>query len=399
MRVLFADKLPDRARTRLAAAGFEVRAEPGLQGEELAARITELEPEVLVVRSTRVTADHVAAGRKLSLVIRAGAGTNTIDLDACSSRGIFVANCPGKNAVAVAELALGLILAVDRFVPDNVIALREGRWSKGAFSKGRGLNGRTLGILGLGAIGREVALRAQAFGMTVIAWSRSLTAEAADELGIRRYDTPEDVARRADVLSVHLALTPETRGLIGDSVFDAMPHGAIFVNTSRAEVVDEASLLHALEQKGIRAGLDVFSGEPSASEGTFTHPLAVHPSVYGTHHIGASTQEAQEAVGDEVCRIVEGFRNEGRVLHRVNAIVRSAATHRVVIRHLDRVGVLAGVLDQLRQASINVQEMENLVFPGGAAIARVQVSSEPPEAVVERLLAVDHVLDVSVVAI
>lgn len=399
MRVLFADKLPDRARVRLASQGFEVRSEPKLDGDALVERLREWDPEVLVVRGTKVTAAHASAGRKLSLVVRAGAGVNTIDVPACSGRGIFVTNCPGKNAVAVAELAMGLLLALDRRIPDAVNDLRAGIWAKGRYGAASGVKGRTLGILGFGDIGRATARRAQGFGMKVVAWSRSLTDAAAAEAGVERVATPEEVARRADVLSVHLALTKETHGLVGESVFAVMKHGALFLNTSRAEVVDEGALLRALDEKGLRAGLDVFANEPPGNEGTIDHPLARHPSVYGTHHIGASTDEAQEAVGDEACRIVETFRDQGKVLNGVNSLIRSAATHRVTVRHLDQVGVLASVLGVLREAQINVQEMENVIFPGGAAIARIQVSSSPDPLAVERLNQLPHVLDVSVVAV
>lgn len=398
MRVLIADKLPDAARTRLASNGFEVRAEPALAAGALAARLSDFEPEVLVVRSTRVTEAHTLAGTKLSLVVRGGAGVNTIDVAACSRRGIFVANCPGKNAVAVAELTLGLLLALDRSIPDNVADLRQGRWDKARYSRGRGLLGRTLGLIGVGAIGQVVAARAVAFGMEVVAWSRSLTDARAAHMGITRLDTPEAVARRADAVSVHLALTPETRGLIGSSVLDVMAPGALFLNTSRAEVVDEAALARAL-QRGIRAGLDVFCGEPAEKVGAFEHALAMHPSVYGTHHIGASTEQAQLAVGDEVCRIVEAFRDEGQVINGINKVITSSASHRLVVRHLDQVGVLARILEPLSQSGINVQEMENIVFPAGAAIARIQISAEPQPALMEQLSALEAVLHVSVVAL
>jgi D-3-phosphoglycerate dehydrogenase / 2-oxoglutarate reductase len=399
MRVLFADKLPDRARVRLASQGFEVRSEPKLDGDALVERLREWDPEVLVVRGTKVPAAAASAARKLSLVVRAGAGVNTIDVAACSARGIFVTNCPGKNAVAVAELAIGLMLALDRRIPDAVNDLRAGKWAKGPYGAASGIKGRTLAILGFGDIGRATARRAQGFGMKVVAWSRSLTDAIAAEHNVERVATPEEAARRADVVSVHLALTKETRGLIGESVFAGMKHGALFLNTSRAEVVDEGALLRALDEKGIRAGLDVFSNEPPGNEGTIDHPLARHPSVYGTHHIGASTDEAQEAVGDEACRIVETFRDHGRVLNGVNSLVRSAATHRVTVRHLDQVGVLASVLGVLREAAINVQEMENVIFPGGAAIARIQVSTGPDAPTIERLNQLPQVLDVSVVAV
>ncbi len=396
MRVLIADKLPDQTRTRLASRGFEVVAEPKLKGEALTERLREFDPDILVVRSTKVTADHTTACDSLSLVIRAGAGTNTIDTEACSSRGIFVANCPGKNAVAVAELTIGWLIALDRFLPDGVADLRAGRWNKAAYSKGRGLQGRVLGLLGLGAIGRAVARRAQGLGMTVVAWSRSLTPERAAELGVGFAGTPEEAAREADAVSVHLALTPETSKLIGESIFGVMRQGALFVNTARSEVVDENALARALEAKGLRAALDVFDGEPADKQGPFDHPLAKHPQVYGSHHTGASTMQAQEAVGEEVCRISETFRDLGRVENLVNKLDRSAATHRVVVRHLDQVGVLAQVLRPLSEAAVNVQEMENIVFPGGAAIARIQVSEPPSEDLVSALQALPAVLHVAV---
>lgn len=397
MRVLFADKLPDQSRTRLAGNGFEVIAEPSLEGEALREAIARVDPTVLVVRGTKVKPEHIEAGRSLSLVIRAGAGVNTIALDAASKAGVFVANCPGKNAVAVAELAMGLMIALDRHIADNVTDLRQGRWNKGTYSKARGLAGRTLGVIGTGQIGCELIQRAKAFDMPVVAWSRSLTDASAEALGVRRFDTPEEVARRADVLSVHVALTPATRGLVGASIFEALRPGSIFLNTSRAEVVDEQALLAALDEKGILAGLDVFSEEPTGKAGDFDHPLAKHPRVYGTHHIGASTDQAQEAVGDEVCRIIETFRATGRAPNCVNLARRTQADHVLVVRHLDRVGVLASVLEALREESINVEEMENTVFEGAeAAVARLHVAGAPSSALVERILKAENVLAASV---
>lgn len=397
MRVLFADKLVDRARVRLASQGFEVRAEAGLSGDSLVDAVRSWKPEVLVVRSTKVSA-AVMDGGALSLIVRAGAGVNTIDVPAASTRGIFVTNCPGKNADAVAELAIGLMVAVDRQIADNTIDLRNGRWAKGRYSKAHGLRGRTLGILGLGQIGEETAKRAKAFGMPVIAWSRSLTDERAEALGIRRFASPEEVAQRADVLSVHLAATQQTKGFVGSSVFEAMKHGAIFLNTSRSEVVDEAALRQALDTKGIRAGLDVYSGEPSGNDGEFHDPLAKHPSVTGTHHIGASTNQAQEAVADEACRIIEVFRATGRAPNCVNLEERGTSTHALVVRHLDRVGVLAAVLGALRGANRNVGAMENTIFTGGgAASARIGIDGAPDEATVAAISALPDVLHVSVV--
>lgn len=369
MRVLFADQLADQARVRLASQGFEVIVEPDLKGDALAHRVAELDATALVVRSTRVEADTLAAP-SLSLVVRAGAGVNTIDLQAASQRGVFVSNCPGRNADAVAELAIGLLVAVDRGIASADADLKAGTWDKKRYSKAAGLAGRTLGVIGTGQIGCGVIKRAQAFGMHVVAWSRSLTDATAESMGITRCERPEDVAAQADALSIHLALTDATRGFVGESILGALKPGAIVLNTSRAEVVDEDALLRALDERGLRAGLDVFSNEPKG-KGTFEHPLASHPSVTGTHHVGASTLQAQEAVADEAARIIEVFRNTGRAPNCVN-LTSPIATHVLGVRHLDRVGVLAGVLDVLKRAEINVGAMENTVFVGGgAATARI----------------------------
>src|SRR5271157_3724155 len=241
MRVLIADKFEPSGIAGLQAAGCEVLAQPGLRDEALAREVERLRPEVLVVRSTKVSEAVLAAGA-LKLVVRAGAGYNTIDVAAASRRGIYVSNCPGKNSIAVAELAFGLILSLDRRIPDNVASLREGRWNKAEFSKARGLFGRTLGLIGLGQIGREMIPRARGFGMPVVAWSRSLTPAGASLLGVEYKASPVEVAAAADIVSVHVALTSQTRGLIDAKFFETMRPGAFFINTSRAEVVDEGAL-------------------------------------------------------------------------------------------------------------------------------------------------------------
>jgi D-3-phosphoglycerate dehydrogenase len=278
----------------------------------------------------------------------------------------------------VAELAFALILALDRRVAENVADLRRGVWNKKEYGRAKGLFGRRLGLLGMGGIGKEMVPRARAFGMPVAAWSRSLTPEAAAALGVERRDSPRDVARDADVVSVHVALKPETKGMIGQDFFAAMKPGAFFINTSRAEVVDQAELERAVRQKGIRAGLDVFAGEPAGGAGAVDDPICQLPGVIGTHHIGASTDQAQEAIAAETVRIVREYSKNGRAPNVVNLARKSPATHLLVVRHLDRVGVLATVFDALKEAGINVQETENIVFDGArAAVARIQLDQPP----------------------
>src|ERR1700704_5427176 len=250
MHVLIADKFEPSGRDGLQAIGCEVSSQPDLKDDALVTAIADLQPDVLVVRGTKVNEPMLAAG-PLKLIVRAGAGYNTIDVAAASRRGIYVSNCPGKNSIAVAELAFALILALDRRIADAVIALRAGEWNKKEFSKARGLFGRTLGLVGLGKIGQEMIPRAKAFGMPVVAWSRSLTVEKANELGVEKMATPLEVARAADIVSVHVALKPDTRMMIGPEFFNAMQEGAYFINTSRGETVDQAALVEAIHAKGI----------------------------------------------------------------------------------------------------------------------------------------------------
>ena len=379
MKVLIADKFEKSGLDGLQALGCDISYQPDLKDDALVEAIRQTAPDVLVVRGTKVTEPMLEAG-PVKLVVRAGAGYNTIDVAAASKRGIYVSNCPGKNSIAVAELAFALVLALDRRIADNVIALRKGEWNKKEFSKARGLYGRTLGLIGVGKIGQEMIPRARAFGMPVVAWSRSLTHERAAELGVEMMESPKAVAAAADVVSVHLALKPETRNLINAEVFDAMRPGAYFINTARGEVVDQQALIGAIRNRGIRAGLDVYALEPTSATAEFQDEIAKEAGLYGTHHIGASTDQAQEAIAAETVRIVAEFKQTGKVPNVVNLAQQTPATHRLVVRHLDRPGVLAGVLDAIKAEHINVQEMENIVFEGAAAaVARINLDNAPSQ--------------------
>jgi len=418
MRILIADKFEQSGVDGLKAIGCEVISQADLKEDALVDALRSTRADVLIVRSTKVTEAMLDAGR-LSLVVRAGAGYNTIDVAAASKRGIYVSNCPGKNAIAVAELAFGLLLAVDRRIPDNVSDLRAGRWNKKEYSKAKGLYGRTLGLLGIGSIGQEMARRAAAFGMTVVIWSRRFDGQDrpmtdADWLtaGFDRAihgaqlwlaPTPADVAARSDVLSIHLALSPVTKGLVDADVLARLRHGAYLINTARAEVVDQEALAAAIRDNGLRVGLDVFPGEPAATAAAFRTPLTELSDsvVYGTHHIGASTDQAQEAIAAETVRVVRSFVETGHVPNAVNLAARTPATHMLVVRHRDRPGVLAHVFDCLRARSINVQETENIVFEGAhAAVARVNLDAQPDEALLAEIGSGNSdILDLQVVAL
>jgi len=396
MKILIADKFEKSGIEGLKAIGAEVLYEPDLVDDSLVSRLAESEATVLVVRSTKVTAAMVDASN-LGLIVRAGAGFNTIDVQAASLRGILVSNCPGKNSQAVAELAFGLIIACDRHIPDNVSDLRAGIWNKKRYSTSRGLHGRTLGLLGMGKISQEMIPRARAFGMNVIAYSRWMTSDIAAALGIGRASTPLDLARMSDIISVHVSLTPDTKGMIDSTFIDAMKPGAIFVNTSRGEVVDQTALLAAVESKGIIAGLDVFDGEPSGGEGSYEGVMTSAKNVYCTHHIGASTEQAQEAIAVETVRIIREYKLTGMAPNVVNVGKAEVATHLLVIRHLDKVGVLAHILSVLKGEGASVQEMENIVLGGAkAAIAQITIDKEPTAEAIREIKSNPNVFDASI---
>ena len=346
----------------------------------------------------KVTAEAIGRASALSLIIRAGAGVNTIDLEAASTHGVFVANTPGKNAIAVAELTMGLILSLDRSIPDAVAELRGGHWLKKRFGKARGLFGRRLGLVGFGAIGREVALRANAFGMDVHAYDVALTDADAEANEVTRASSLEALLGGSDVVSVHVPYTKgRTHHLIGEPELAAMKDGAVLVHTARGGVVDDAALAEALRSGRIRAALDVFEGEPADGEAEWSSPLLQGPGVYGTPHIGASTDQASDAIADEVVRIIADYLQQGVVHHCVNIQRPRGEGCTVVIRHLDRVGVLAAVLDAFQKEQLNVQEMHNVIFDGNAAAsATISLAHEPSRQLVARLESRDDVLAVSV---
>ncbi len=393
MKILIADKVSEDLIAKFKDLGAEVEYNPDLKPEQLPEAIGNA--SVLIVRSTKVKADTIDAATHLSLIVRAGAGVNTIDLDEASHRGTYVANCPGMNTDAVAELAIGLLIATDRGIADATEALRNGKWRKKFFGKASGLKGRTLGIAGVGQIGMAVARRAKALDMEIIGWSRSLTPEKAEALGIEYAADLEELAGKSDAITVHLAATADTREIIGNDFFGAMKPGAVFINTSRGEIVDHAALTAAIEGKGIKAGLDVYQDEPSGGEAEFGQ-TELAAKVTCTPHIGASTDQASEAIANETFNIVNSFVQTGRPINVVN--LRDAVTDqtKLVVRHFNRVGVLARVLTMLRDEGINIEEMQNSIFQTDqAACCSLALDKAPCEATLAKLTEDPDIIEVT----
>jgi D-3-phosphoglycerate dehydrogenase len=289
-----------------------------------------------------------------------------------------------------------LLIAADRRIADCTIDLRGGIWNKKLYSKAPGLKGRKLAIIGMGAIGYAVAKRARAFEMNVCGWSRSFSAEKAEELGMQYCGSPEDAFRDADAVSVHLAAAPETEHFVDGRLLSMMRDGGIFINTSRGEIIDTEALKRAIAEKGIRAALDVYEDEPGAASNKFSD-TGLAAVITGTHHIGASTDEASEAIAEEVVRVISAYKQTGTPLNEVNLREKSETDINLVVRHFNRVGVLAGVLDEIRNSGINIEEMQNSIFEGGkAAVCTIKLDNIPDKELVRRISLGKDIINISV---
>jgi D-3-phosphoglycerate dehydrogenase len=394
MKVLVADKFPEIYLQQLRELDCEVTYSPKLDEKELpdAAKYA----DILVVRSTNVTAETISKSESLNLIVRAGAGVNNVDINTANKRGIYVANCPGKNSIAVAELTIGLMIALDRRIPDNVMDFKKGIWNKAEYSHAEGLRGKNLILIGVGNIGKEVAKRAAALGMHV--YGKDII--QIEDLPLTYITDLDKILPIADVISIHLPLNKETEGLFSKKLLGLVKHGAIFINTSRAEIVDENALIEAVKLKKLRVGMDVFLDEPSGKDGTVKSPLQDLDNVYITHHIGASTEQAQNAIAEETVNIIRNFLKTGLVDHWVNRAKRTEAQFQLIVKHYDRPGVLASVFNILREGKINIEEVENVIFDGGqVACCTMKLNKKATSAMLELIRGNDEVIHVSLVKI
>ena len=311
MKIIVADTLPASALELLRSEGWTIDARSGRSPDALAADLADADA-ILVRSATKVDAKLVAAGHRLRIVARAGTGVDNVDVQAASGRGILVVNAAGANSISVAEHAWALMLALARAIPSADRAMKEGRWEKKAFL-GTELRAKTLGVAGFGRIGQEVAQRARAFGMHVIAHDPFISADLAGRFGVELVSIDE-LCAASDYLTLHLPATADTHHLFNDERFARCKHGLRLINTARGELVDEQALRRAIDNGIVAgAGLDVFEKEPPAD-----WALAQLPQVIATPHIAASTEEAQELVGHEIAATVRDFLRDGIVRNAVN---------------------------------------------------------------------------------
>jgi D-3-phosphoglycerate dehydrogenase len=389
-KVLIADKFPEEYIQQMKDSDLEVIYSPKLGENDLPEAAKEV--EILVVRSTVVNADTINKSSKLNLIIRAGAGVNNINITAANQKGIYVANCPGMNSIAVAELAMGLIISLDRRIPDNVADFRSGKWNKGEYSKAEGLFGKNLALVGFGNIGKEVAKRAIAFGMNV--YAKDIIPIEAER--VKEFSELDKVLPICDIISIHLPSTPQTKGLFNKQILSYLKPGALLINTSRADIIDEDALLDAIKEKNIKVAFDVFKDEPEGKTGEVKSKLQSSSNIYVTHHIGASTEQAQNAVAAETVRIIKKYINNGVIEHWVNKSKKTAAKYQLVVKHFDKPGVLASILDIIRKKDINIEEIENIIFDGGvAACCTMKLKSEVTSDMLSEMKANQNILSIS----
>ncbi len=360
-KILIADKFPDKYLDELKNLDVEVENSPKLGEKDLEEAAKDV--AILVVRSTVVNETTINNAGNLKVIIRAGAGVNNIAIPAASAKGVSVANCPGKNSVAVAELAIGLMVSLDRKIPDNVNDFKNGKWNKAEYSKAEGLKGKTLGIVGVGNIGKEVAKRAAAFDMKVYGYD----IVRLEDVQLEYVNTIKEILPKCDVISIHLPANEKTKGIFNKELFGLMKPNSFLINTSRPSVIDEEALSEAIKEKNIRVALDVFNDEPEGKTGEVSSKIQDNPNIYVTHHIGASTNQAQNAVAEETVNIIKHYLHSGIIDHWVNRAKLTDIKYQLVVKHFDKAGVLASILEIISKGNINIEEIENLIFEGGLA--------------------------------
>jgi D-3-phosphoglycerate dehydrogenase / 2-oxoglutarate reductase len=371
MHIVIADQLPGSAIDILRSVpGWTVDARTQRPAAELARDLTEA--DALIVRSaTTVSADVIAQAKRLRVIARAGTGVDNVDVPAATERGIVVMNSPGANSVSVAEHAMALMLALARAVPAADAAMKKGVWDKKRLT-GAELRGKILGVIGLGRIGQEVAIRAKAFGMAVVAHDPFIAEQVASKLGIELLSV-DDVCARADYVTLHLPATPETRHLIDARRLSLCKSGVRLINTARGELIDENALADAIERGQVGgAGLDVFQIEPPP-DGRLTRL----PQVVATPHIAASTVEAQELVGTETAMNVRDFLREGVIRNAVNfpaLPVDEYALARPWMQLAGRLGSLVAQLATGRTQSVGIRYYGPLVSARSELLASAVVA-------------------------
>lgn len=390
MKILVACDLSASALSDLRSLGCEVRIEQS---------IDEVRPEqvadvnVLVVAKARVGTEAIAAGGRLQLIVHAGIGSGAISLTEASDRGVFVADCPHQDAAAISELALGLLLALDRQVVEATLSLRSGRWQRNEFKSALGLAGRTLGLVGWGTAALGLAQRAAGLGMQVCAWGPTLGPDEARSRGVEYCDWPREVARMAPFVVV-LPFADATGEQVIDTEFlQTLPDGACLVHLGDPACIDESALIDTVQRRGLRLALDSHASAPASEGGKFRSRLMSLPGVIGTPSIRSSTLQARDATAATVVDVIRTFLLTGSAPYALNLAERTPARWQLVLRVLDQVGVMAAILEAIRADGINAEEISSYVFAGAkAASCTISLRERPTPETLETIRMLPFVL-------
>ena len=345
-KVLITDSVDEKCSEILTSAGFEVKYQTNLSKEDLFKIIPDF--HVLIVRSaTQVDAELISKMEKMELIGRAGAGVDNIDVPAATRKGILVMNTPGGNTISAAEHTMALLLAMTKKIPQANISLHLKKWDRKK-NQGTELFGKTLGLIGFGKIGKDVALRAKAFGMKIIAHDPIHNPASASDLGIQLV-TLDEIWKNSDIISVHTPLNDRTKNLISYDTLCKCKTGVAIINCARGGIVNEKDLLRALKEGTVSsAGLDVFETEPP----DFSIGLISHPSVVSTPHLGASTEEAQQKVAVQIAEQAIHYFNDDDFTGAVNAISIKEITSENLKAFVRISEIIGKMLSQVRRGSL-----------------------------------------------
>ncbi len=379
MKTLVGCKLPESALAELRTLGTELVYKPDLTAAELENLVEDV--AILVVCRTRVSPEIITAGRSLQLIVRAGTNTANIAIEEASAAGIFVCNCPDKDATAIAELMLGFLIALDRRLPPLAGGADAGATGTACAGDASGLAGRTLGLLGFGAAQRALAQRAHACGMKLLVWAPDLTQEEAARHAAGACSWPRELARNSDMIAAFVSSQDVDETLVDTEFLESMREGAYLVFVGHPAGLDFNALASIAAERRLRVACDLSAPQlTGANTGRLKSRLRELPGVFATFGIADRTRQAWEATAGEVVRVVRDFLVAGSVRNCVNLLESSPATWQLLLRLRDTVGVMAAIMDHIRADGINAQEILARVFVGAKAAWCVIALDERPSA-------------------
>ena len=318
MKVLIADKFPIKYIDKIVKLKYQIIFNENITTKELINKIKGF--NILIIRNKKITNNIIENSNCLKLIIRAGSGYDNIDILSANKKYISVCNVPGKNAIAVAELTIGLMLSIDRKIPDNVNDIKNFKWNKNKYSNSIGIFGRKLGIIGFGEIGQLVAKRAFSFGMKILVYDTNLNKTKHNIINKYNIIIKNDIyklVKNSNIITLHIPSNKNTINIINKKILNFIKKDSIIINTSRSDIINEKDLICAMDNKNIKLGTDVYKDEPEYKSGYFKTHIGIHPNVYGTHHIGASTRQAQNSIASGVIKILKYFKLN-KIINKIN---------------------------------------------------------------------------------